>query len=285
MDGVCVRLTASVLRVLGDATLTDSATPGRSNPASTLDIAGWDLTRIIPIHFNIQSKVEKHTAWDVVFKQRAQVWVDSRPSLFLSLGSANPLRGPCAGDWPNSCRNSATNASNNQMFKSAHVGIVGMGDVSKVEISGNKPVELAVDFLRRREDSIESLSIEITERSTSEESEISGESADETLEQEQSESEKVERERGDIRANTSHHRVLHALSKLEQPAAGSEVEDVVRGVNESSIYPALTQLYQRMMIDRERVEDVANPYHEYEITDYGRETLEELGEPTPPEED
>lgn len=171
------------------------------------------------------------------------------------------------------------------MFKLAHVGIVGMGDVSKVEISGNKPVELAVDFLRRREDSIESLSIEITERSTSEETEIGGESADESLEEEQSESEEVERERGDIRANTSHHRVLHALSKLEQPAAGSEVEDVVRGVNESSIYPALTQLYQRMMIDRERVEDVANPYHEYEITDYGRETLEELGDPTPPEED
>jgi hypothetical protein len=160
-----------------------------------------------------------------------------------------------------------------------------MSEVNKVEISGNTPVQLAIDFLKRREDTIESLTIEITERSTPEETETDGEISDETEEKETTESDEGGRERGDIRADTSHHRVLQALSQLEQPAAGSDVEDVVRGVNESSIYPALTQLYQRKLIDRDRVEDVPNPHHVYEITDYGAEKLEELGEPTPPEED
>lgn len=149
-----------------------------------------------------------------------------------------------------------------------------MTRVNKIEISGNNPVELAVDFLKRREEAIDSVTIEITEEDTDEDTETS---TDEVEEEQQTL--EVERERGDIRANTSHHRVLHALSNIDQPAAGKEIEEEVEGVNESSIYPALTQLYQRMLVDRKRIEDAPNPYHVYEVTDYGIEKLDELGEP------
>jgi hypothetical protein len=79
------------------------------------------------------------------------------------------------------------------------------------------------------------------------------------------------RERGSIRVNTSHHRVLGEVAE--------------RSKNESSIYPALTQLWERKMLERERVEDVPNPYYKYYLTDHGKHTLEDLGKPEPPEDE
>jgi hypothetical protein len=68
------------------STLTDSAIPDDQTRPVLSVLAGQDLTLIISIHFNIQSKVEKHTAWNVVFKQLAQVWIDTHPRLFIPLG-------------------------------------------------------------------------------------------------------------------------------------------------------------------------------------------------------
>lgn len=162
-----------------------------------------------------------------------------------------------------------------------------MPSVSKIEISGSKPVDIAIDFLKRREGHIDSITIEMEELEDTDTAEKQAESED-TDDEEQSEqaeqSKEIEREPGDIREGTSHHRVLYAISKLDQPVPAKAVEEEVEGVNESSIHPALTQLYQRMMVDRAHVTDVANPYHEYEITDYGAEKLDELGEPEPVEE-
>lgn len=91
-----------------------------------------------------------------------------------------------------------------------------------------------------------------------------------------------EREAKKISPNTSHHRVLYTLDKLDDSGAvpSREVKKHVTGVNETSIYPAITQLWERKLADRERVEDVDHPYYEYTVSDYGQAVLEEIGEPS-----
>ncbi|MFC7081066.1 helix-turn-helix transcriptional regulator [Halorussus caseinilyticus] len=90
-----------------------------------------------------------------------------------------------------------------------------------------------------------------------------------------------ERKKGDIRANTSHHRVLEVLRDItkDDPVSAKEVKKRIKDISESSIYPALTQLWERKLAERERVEDVANPYYKYEISDYGEKKLKELENP------
>lgn len=91
----------------------------------------------------------------------------------------------------------------------------------------------------------------------------------------------AKREKDDIKANTSHHHVLTPLAKLGDGklVPGREIKDAITDVSESSIYPALTRLWERKLAGRERVEDVANPYYKYTSTDYCRAELNELGEP------
>jgi predicted transcriptional regulator len=62
-------------------------------------------------------------------------------------------------------------------------------------------------------------------------------------------------------------------------ASGNEIRDVVSGVGESTVFPALTQLYQRKMVEREKVTQDGNWHHEYEVSKYGEAKLSEMGEP------
>jgi len=94
-----------------------------------------------------------------------------------------------------------------------------------------------------------------------------------------------QRDKRSIQSNTSHHRVLQTLSSLNDAngaTPGREVRSRVAGVSESSVYPALTQLWERQLVTRERVEDVPNPYYKYEVSDHGKQTLEQLGKPDKP---
>lgn len=86
---------------------------------------------------------------------------------------------------------------------------------------------------------------------------------------------------GEIKPNTSHHRVLHVLDNLDKDGAvpGKLVKEQTTGVNKRSIYPALTQLWERKLAKRERVEDVDHPYYKYEVSDHGKEMLNEIGKP------
>lgn len=165
-----------------------------------------------------------------------------------------------------------------------------MSELLKLEISGSNPVAHANQILQQyaNDDGVQSVTVEITSKGEGETSDTtepvtSGESSDIDKTNTEREQEKQrQREKGDIRGGTSHHHVLHALAQFDGPIASREVKDAVEGVGDSSIYPALTQLWERKLADRERVEYVDNPYYKYEITDYGRQKLNELGEPEPP---
>jgi hypothetical protein len=166
-----------------------------------------------------------------------------------------------------------------------------MSELLKMNISGDKPAQHARQVLEQYADdeTVESVQIRIN-RSDEEpgrvQSRLGGEQGDEPDEAE--EDAEKERERGDIRADTSHHRVLAEVAERSNNGSthvsGKEIKEGVKGVNESSIYPALTQLWERKMLDRERVEDVPNPYYRYFLTDYGKHTLEDLGKPEPVED-
>jgi hypothetical protein len=189
-----------------------------------------------------------------------------------------------------------------------HVGHVAqnMAELVKLDISGKNPAAHARRILDQYDDveDISSITIQIntpdkegsggsvqvpTSAFTEEGESKSGtetSSTDESSPKEQTteerEAQKEEkRKKGTIKPNTSHHRVLHKLAELGKSGKipGSEVKEKVTGVSDSSVYPALTQLWERMLVDRERVDDVANPYYKYELTDFGHQQLEELGEP------
>ncbi|WP_380674598.1 hypothetical protein [Salinigranum sp. GCM10025319] len=183
-----------------------------------------------------------------------------------------------------------------------------MSGTVKVDISGDKPAQFARQVLQQydNDDSVQSITVHIrtsdVESSDSQEEIENSEKpkgdsgdyeTDETLsayeteastgEEEEQEEDKKERERKEIRANTSHHRVLNEVfersKKGEDSVSGKEIKQGVEGVKDSSIYPALTLLWERKLLDRERVEDVDNPYYRYYLTDYGKEMIETLGKP------
>lgn len=149
-----------------------------------------------------------------------------------------------------------------------------------VEITGDKAVESAIKILQTVEQNEGSKRVRITITDLSEVEETPDEEPHEKGKSEGDEKE-TERYEGDIRANTSHHRALYAIAELttdDEMISGNEVVAFWEGENETSIRPALTHLYKRMLVDRERVE-AANPYYQYQITAHGKEVLNELGKP------
>lgn len=166
----------------------------------------------------------------------------------------------------------------------------------KIEITGDSPATHAIPVLQQYVDNedVESVSIEIVTKEKEETVSGSAESTDLSSfddkgpgvrgsedGEEHSEAEEKEREKGNIQGNTSHHRVLYALASLSngEMVPSKEIKQHTEGVSGSSISPALTQLWERQLVDREHVDDVANPYYRYKPTEYGLEKLDELGEP------
>lgn len=90
------------------------------------------------------------------------------------------------------------------------------------------------------------------------------------------------REEGEIVPNTSHHHVLHFIARHDDNDSipGRDVKSQITSVSEGSVFPALTQLWERKLVERERVKDVPNPYYKYKVSDYGEITLAELGTPS-----
>lgn len=166
-------------------------------------------------------------------------------------------------------------------FKYRHEYVLSMPGKLKMSISGDNPVEHVRQILSQYSDdgSVDTVTVEIT---ISDSTPVPTQS---TIDEEQGTEEMVDqkRERGDIRSSTSHHYVLAEVAEESNMGStfvtGKDIKNSVEGVNESSVYPALTQLWERKMLDRERVDDVANPYYRYYLTEHGKQTLESLGEP------
>lgn len=86
----------------------------------------------------------------------------------------------------------------------------------------------------------------------------------------------------EIRPDTNHHKVLYTLSERnndELPASAAEISDSLDEVPRTSINASLSDLHKRKLVDRERITDVQNPYHVYEVSWHGRGELERLGKP------
>jgi len=175
-----------------------------------------------------------------------------------------------------------------------------MTELIQLDIKGDNPSTHAQRILQQyaENEAIKSVSLKITSadfsetgmnQKTTEDYDLASDSDDEvaqtdkehkTAEEREAEKE-AKREKGNIKAGTSHHHVLAMIAKLSNGnmVPAREIKDSITEVSESSIYPALTKLWERRLADRERVEDVANPYYKYELTDWGRQKLEDLGEP------
>lgn len=173
-----------------------------------------------------------------------------------------------------------------------------MSQLVKLDISGDNPTAHAQRILQQyaEDEAIKSISLKITtadfgapetRQMTAEDYDLTGDSDDEKTTEEREEEKEAKREKGDIKANTSHHRVLATLGELGNGnmVPGRKVKEEVEGVSESSVYPALTQLWERKLAERERVDDVANPYYKYTLTQYGLNKLEDLGKPEPTEDE
>lgn len=145
---------------------------------------------------------------------------------------------------------------------------------------GFKPVDRARKVLDSYEidGTVEEIKIEISESEPDEpqpkQTQTPGNEDDE---------EEDDRELGDIQRGTSHHKVLWTMQQLQDEndglVSGNEIKDVVSGVEETTIFPALTQLYQRKMVEREKVSEDGNWHNEYEVSKYGEAKLNEMGEP------
>jgi len=164
-----------------------------------------------------------------------------------------------------------------------------MSELVQLDITGDNPTQHAKRILEQyaEDEAIKSVSLKISANFGEPDTKqatvdfTSGSSEEKTAEEREEEKE-AKREKGDIKANTSHHRVLAKLGELANGnmVPGRKVKEEVEGVSESSVYPALTQLWERKLAERERVDDVANPFYKYTLTDYGRNKLEDLGKPT-----
>lgn len=151
-----------------------------------------------------------------------------------------------------------------------------MGNIAQLDISGERAIENAIQMLQGLDNISGAKRVNITISDMDSEEDPDVEAHEET-----SEDEGAERHRGEIKADTSHHHTLYALAQLTQDGGhvpGNDVADAVNEYNPTSVRPALTQMHQRMLVDRERV-DGSNPHYEYKLTDWGKEVLNELGQP------
>ncbi|MFD1640809.1 hypothetical protein [Halohasta litorea] len=145
-----------------------------------------------------------------------------------------------------------------------------------IEISGTNPIKNASHLLKGYDsENVEAIEIKIHKKSNSQKedkqkNEVNmGDKSDK----------KKNRVKGSIRPNTSHHAVLQTLQSIGGPdeyVPGKKVLNTVTGVSESSVFPALTQLWERKLAERERD---GNGSYAYRVSEYGEKKLEELGEP------
>jgi hypothetical protein len=142
------------------------------------------------------------------------------------------------------------------------------------EFEGEKALETAKTVLSNYEieGKVERISVELEEKYTSEDDKGNG----------QTDQSGDDRELKQIRPNTNHHVVLTAIKKLqdkgETPATARDIHDYLDGqIKEGSTYAALSHLYDRRLVDRERVKKGGNAKNIYEMSGHGDEELKRLG--------
>lgn len=89
------------------------------------------------------------------------------------------------------------------------------------------------------------------------------------------------KEKKTIRANTSHHYLLHTIAESEDDreyVTSGYLIDSVSDYSENSIRPSLKELHNRRLVERDTVEGSGNEYS-YTLSEWGEETLSKLGEP------
>lgn len=150
-----------------------------------------------------------------------------------------------------------------------------MDSETSLELTGDNAVQDAITLLQPISQDTAEKRVEIVITPVNEESEVE---ANNTSENEGGD--EKERYKGKIQPNTSHHVTLHAISQLDEDrmVSGTEITEFIDGYDSGSVRPALTQLYERMLVEREQVSG-PNPYYKYCVSDHGMEVLDELGEP------
>ncbi|WP_254521989.1 hypothetical protein [Natrinema caseinilyticum] len=143
---------------------------------------------------------------------------------------------------------------------------------TSVEFEGPHSLQRAKDVLSSYDlGKVERISIEVEETfedETKSSDESSGESKDDD-----------DRELKQIQPNTNHHKVLSAVKRLEDDGAvsGNEVYEKSEDIKEGSAFASLSKLYQRRLLDRERVNDGSGSHYVYEITNYGEAEIDRIG--------
>jgi DNA-binding MarR family transcriptional regulator len=144
------------------------------------------------------------------------------------------------------------------------------------EFEGEKALETAKTVLSNYEieGQVERISVELEES-------YKGEGADKGNGQTDSDSDSEDRELKEIQAGTNHHIVLTAIKELqgkgETPASGREIYEYLDDIKEGSVYAALSHLYKRMLVNREKVKEDGNRKSFYEMSGHGDEELKRLG--------
>lgn len=89
------------------------------------------------------------------------------------------------------------------------------------------------------------------------------------------------RELKQIRPDTNHHKVLTTVKELEQqgesPVSGTKVYENVENVKEGSVFASLSKLWNRRLVERERVKEGSQHHYVYEISGYGDQELSRIG--------
>lgn len=166
-------------------------------------------------------------------------------------------------------------------------------DVDEISLRGNQPVKEAVRVLQayEAEEGITGITIQFEttqERQASYHEFDSENDGDVSVNQismrhssEELDISNEKREKMTIQSDTAHHWMLHVLHQLDghqnYVRSGTirqkaETEDM----SQSSIFPALTNLWEREIADRKK-EDGS---YSYKITDHGQNVLDKLGTPT-----
>lgn len=143
---------------------------------------------------------------------------------------------------------------------------------TSVEFEGPHSLQRAKDVLSSYDlGKVERISIELEE---------TFEDKAEPVDESGSEDDKDDdRELKQIRPETNHHKVLSAVKRLadDQPVSGNEVFAASEDIKEGSAFASLSKLYNRRLLDRERVNDGSGTHYEYEITSYGEAELDRIG--------
>ncbi|WP_262180582.1 hypothetical protein [Haloarcula laminariae] len=141
------------------------------------------------------------------------------------------------------------------------------------EFEGDRALETAKTILSNYEiqGSVKRISVELVEEQEVQD-EGNEKSADPT----------DDRELKQIRANTNHHIVLTGLKELDEadktPASSNDIYNHKSDqIKEESVYAALSNLYDRRLVERERIKEGSNHHYVYSMNGYGQEELNRVG--------